>query len=104
MINKLIAKKRNNSSGVEPDPQERLDVQMTPGSEGAATELESNPYFHHAPLQDMMTPRTPTPQPAAPSAEKPAEKTAEKTADSSGETTATTAAATTTAKPESGED
>lgn len=70
MINKLMAKKRNNSSGVKPGPQERLDVQMPPGSEGAATVLESNPYFHRARLQDMMTPRTPTPQPAAPSAEK----------------------------------
>jgi len=70
MINKLIAKKRNNSSGVKPVPQERLDVQMPPGSERAATVLESNLYFHRAPLQDMMTPRTPIQQPAASSAKK----------------------------------
>jgi cytoskeletal protein CcmA (bactofilin family) len=70
MINKLIAKKRDNSSGVKPDPQEQLDVQMTPGREGAATVLESNPDFHRARLQDMMTPRTPTQQPAAPCAGK----------------------------------
>ena len=70
MINKLIAKKRDNSSGVKPDPQEQLDAQMTPGSEGAATVLESNSDFHRARLQDMMTPRTLTQQPAAPSAEK----------------------------------
>jgi len=43
---------------------------MTPGSEGAATVLESNPDFHRARLQDMMAPRTPTQQPAAQSAGK----------------------------------
>ena len=70
MINKLRTKKRNNSSGANRDPREQRDALITPGSQGAMTVLESNPDFHRARLQDMMTPRTPTQQSAAPSAEK----------------------------------
>ena len=70
MINKFIAKKWNNPSGVKPDLQQRLDAQITPGSTGAKTVLESNPDFHLARLQNMMTPRTPSPQPLTSSAEK----------------------------------
>ena len=50
MINKFIAKKWNNPSGVKPGLQQQLDAETTPGSQGAKTVLENNPDFHLARL------------------------------------------------------
>ena len=48
MINKFIAKKRSNLSGVKPNQKEQMDTQITPKNRETRTVLESNPEFHIA--------------------------------------------------------
>ena len=63
MINKLIAKKRSNLSGVKPNQKEQMDTQITPKNRETRTVLESNPEFHIARLENMMAPSTSSRQP-----------------------------------------
>ncbi len=63
MINKLIAKKRSNLSGVKPNQKEQMDTQITPKNRETRTVLESNPDFHVGRLENMMAPSTPPLQP-----------------------------------------
>ncbi len=63
MINKLIAKKRSNLSGVKPNQKEQMDTQITPKNRETRTVLESNPEFHIARLENMMAPSTSSLQP-----------------------------------------
>ena len=63
MINKLIAKKRSNLSGVKPNQKEQMDTQITPKNRETRTVLESNPDFHVGRLENMMAPSTPSLQP-----------------------------------------
>ena len=63
MINKFIAKKRSNLSGVKPNQKEQMDTQITPKNRETRTVLESNPEFHIARLENMMAPSTPSLQP-----------------------------------------
>ena len=63
MINKFIAKKRSNLSGVKPNQKEQMDTQITPKNRETRTVLESNPDFHVARLENMMAPSTPSQQP-----------------------------------------
>ena len=60
MINKFIAKKRSNLSGVKPNQKEQMDTQITPKNRETRTVLESNPEFHIARLENMMAPSTPS--------------------------------------------
>ena len=63
MINKFIAKKRSNLSGVKPNQKEQMDPQITPKNRETRTVLESNPEFHIARLENMMAPSTSSLQP-----------------------------------------
>ena len=63
MINKFIAKKRSNLSGVKPNQKEQMDTQITPKNRETRTVLESNPEFHIARLENMMAPSTLSLQP-----------------------------------------
>lgn len=63
MINKFIAKKRSNLSGVKPNQKEQMDTQITPKNRETRTVLESNPEFHIARLENMMAPSTSSLQP-----------------------------------------
>ena len=70
MINKLIAKKRPNLSGVKPNQKDQMDTQITQKNRETRTVLESNPDFHLSRLQNMMTPSTPSLQPMTSNVEK----------------------------------
>ena len=63
MINKFIAKKRSNLSGVKSNQKEQMDTQITPKNRETRTVLESNPEFHIARLENMMAPSTSSLQP-----------------------------------------
>ena len=63
MINKFIAKKRSNLSGVKPNQKEQMDTQITPKNRETRTVLESIPEFHIARLENMMAPSTSSLQP-----------------------------------------
>ena len=63
MINKFIAKKRSNLSGVKPNQKEQMDTQITPKNRETRTVLESNPDFHVGRLENMMAPSTSSLQP-----------------------------------------
>ena len=63
MINKFIAKKRSNLSGVKPNQKEQMDTQITPKNRETRTVLESNPGFHVGRLENMMAPSTAPLQP-----------------------------------------
>ena len=69
MINKFIAKKRSNLSGVKPNQKEQMDTQITPKNRETRTVLESNPEFHIARLENMMAPSTSSLQPMTPNVE-----------------------------------
>ena len=70
MINKFIAKKRSNLSGVKPNQKEQMDTQITAKNRETRTVLESNPEFHIARLENMMDPSTPSLQPMTSNVEK----------------------------------
>ena len=63
MINKFIAKKRSNLSGVKPNQKEQMDTKIKPKNRETRTVLESNPEFHIARLENMMAPTTTPLQP-----------------------------------------